>query len=51
MMDWTGTSRKAKQQQHLSRTSINHVVPNVVLSMVRSSARKHCRAPASVLRL
>ena len=51
MMDWTGRSRKAKQHQHLSRTSIDHVVPNVVLPLALSSTSKVCRAAASVLRL
>jgi len=36
MMDWTGTSRKAKRNQHLSHVSISHVVPNEVLCCRRA---------------
>jgi len=36
MMDWTGTSQKAKRDQHLSHVSIGHVVPNEVPPLVRS---------------
>jgi hypothetical protein len=30
MMDWTGTSQKAKRNQHLSPITKNHAVPNAV---------------------
>jgi hypothetical protein len=30
MMDWTGTSQKAKRNQHLSPIAKNHAVPNAV---------------------
>jgi hypothetical protein len=30
MMDWTGTSRKVKHNQHLSPITKNHAVPNAV---------------------
>jgi hypothetical protein len=30
MMDWTGRSRKAKHNQHLSMVAVSHVVPNEV---------------------
>jgi hypothetical protein len=30
MMDWTGTSQKAKHNQHLSPITKNHAVPNAV---------------------
>jgi len=30
MMDWTGTSQKAKCNQHLSPITKNHAVPNAV---------------------
>jgi hypothetical protein len=36
MMDGTGTYRKAKHHQHLSRVAETHVVPNVVPPLVRS---------------
>jgi hypothetical protein len=30
LMDWTGTSQKAKRNQHLSPITKNHAVPNAV---------------------
>jgi hypothetical protein len=33
MLDWTGTSQKAKHNQHLRHVSIGHVVPNAVPSI------------------
>jgi hypothetical protein len=30
MMDWTGTSQKAKRYQHLSSITKKHAVPNAV---------------------
>jgi len=30
MMDWTGTSQKAKRNQHLNPITKNHAVPNAV---------------------
>jgi hypothetical protein len=32
MMDWTGTSQKAKYNQHLSVVAFHHAVPNAVLN-------------------
>jgi hypothetical protein len=31
MMDWTGTSKKAKRNQHLSAVAKRHAVPTAVL--------------------
>jgi hypothetical protein len=36
MMDWTGTSQKAKRHQHLSSVAIGRAVPNAVPPAVRS---------------
>ena len=51
MMDWTGTSRKAKRDQNLSEIVVIHVVPNGVPAFVRRPESKRFRAPAFAERL
>jgi hypothetical protein len=36
MMDWTGTSQKAKRNQHLSVVAVSRAVPNAVPIAIKS---------------
>jgi hypothetical protein len=48
LMDWTGTSQKAKHHQHLSVTVVTRAVPNAVLSSSNSRQSKQFRVFAFI---